>query len=38
MPIPIMHIVRDDPPTLMKGNVIPVKGIVPVTTAILISA
>jgi hypothetical protein len=36
--MPIMHMVNDDPPTLMNGNVIPVKGMVPITTDMLINA
>jgi hypothetical protein len=38
IPTAIMHIVSDDPPTLTKGRVIPVKGMAPVTTAVLINA
>lgn len=38
MPMPIMHMVNDDPPTLTNGNVMPVKGMAPVTTAMLIKA
>lgn len=34
MPIEIIDINRDDPPYDKKGNVIPVVGIVPVTTSI----
>lgn len=38
MPTPIKQVVSDDPPTLTNGSAIPVKGIAPVTTAMLISA
>jgi len=38
IPMPTMHDTRLDPPTLMKGKVIPVYGMVAVTTAILTSA
>lgn len=37
-PTPTMHVTSDDPPTLMNGKAIPVNGMVPVTTAMLISA
>jgi len=38
MPTPIRQVVSDDPPTLTNGKAMPVNGIVPVTTAMLISA
>ena len=38
IPTPTIQVTRDDPPRLMKGRAIPVKGIVPVTTAMLTTA
>jgi len=38
MPTPAMHVTSDEPPTLMNGKAMPVNGMVPVTTAMLINA
>jgi hypothetical protein len=38
IPTPTRQVVSDDPPTLTNGKAMPVKGIVPVTTAMLSSA
>ena len=38
MPMPTMQVTKDEPPRLMKGKTIPVNGMVPVTTAMLIRA
>jgi hypothetical protein len=37
-PTPVIEITSDEPPKLMKGRGIPVKGAVAVTTAMLMSA